>query len=145
MLKSLIISAFFTILTNGRIFGQIPSSPKPPKVKKTESNKLNKCYLSLFEIQDADDYIDQIKISKDIKELKKLLEQVKECFSDNDLYSLLCPCILKQQEVIWLMTDEPENKIEEALKLNDITKIKHLAEEVSDDIFYILLIYNKCL
>lgn len=125
--------------------GQSPKLPKPPKVKKTELNKNDKCFLAIFEIQDADDYLDQIKVTKDLKEIKRLLELVKSSFEDNELYSLVCPCILKQQQAIWVMTDEPQEKIELALKSDDIEKIKKMVDEISDDVFYILLFYNKCI
>lgn len=124
---------------------QSPKLPKPPRVKKTESNKNNKCFLAIFEIQDADDYLDQIKVTKELKEVKRLLELLKSSFEDNELYSLVCPCIVKQQQAIWLMTDEPQEKIELALKSGDILEIKKLVDEVSDDVFYILLFYNKCI
>lgn len=136
-----IISAF--VLIHLPVLGQ--NIPKPSRVIRTDTNKNNKCLLSIFEIQDADDYLDQIKATKDLKEIKRLLELVKSNFEDDELYSLVCPCILKQQQVIWLMTDEPQDKIESAIKLNDIVKIKKLVEEISDDVFYILLFYYKCL
>ncbi len=139
----LILSVF--ILIQATANGQVPKPSKPQRVQKTETNKNNKCFLAIFEIQDADDYLDQIKATKDLKEIKRLLELVKSNFEDNELYSVICPCILKQQQVIWLMTDEPQDKIESALKSNDVKIIQNLVEEVSDDVFYILVFYNKCL
>lgn len=138
-----ILSIF--ILTQTTSNGQVPKPSKPQRVQKTETNKTNNCFLAIFEIQDADDYLDQIKVTKDLKEIKRLLELVKSNFEDNELYSLVCPCILEQQQVIWLMTDEPQDKIESALKSNDVKIIQKQVEEVSDDVFYILVFYNKCL
>jgi hypothetical protein len=142
--KKLLLLLFLLVALSTGINAQTAKPPKPSRIKKTEFNKNDKCFLALFEIQDADDYLEQIKQSNNLTEIKKLLQSIETCFDDDELFSLLCPCIVKQQEVIWLMTDDPKDKIEAALKLNDIPKIKALVDEVSDDVFYILLFYNKC-
>ncbi len=141
-MKKLIILCFSIFLTVQAV-AQV-QSPKPPRIIKTDQTKNNICYLALFAIQDADDYLNEIKASKDLKKTKELLELVSESFSDYELFTTKCSCIASQQKVIWLLTDEPADKIEIALKSENMKQIHNLVDEISDDVFYMLLFTHKC-
>jgi hypothetical protein len=115
---------------------------KPKRIIKTIANQQNECLMPLFEIQDASDLSDSLKNSKSIYESKLLLTRIKEHLEWFDIYKENCNCLKKLNDELFLFL--PDDKIENALLLENFNEMINTSKQIASDFEFIWLLTADC-
>lgn len=136
------ILSLFIIIVCFKIIPVNGQTRKPLKIKKTQANYKNECLMPIFEIQDASDRCDSLHSTNDVIEIARLLKEIKINLDWFEIFSDDCSCLKKYEDEFFLYL--PDDKIANALKLDNIFQISKLVIEIKKDIDFIWMLSSDC-